>query len=30
MLTKEQVRAVPRGDMPTQRAFVQQIFDLAA
>ena len=24
------VRAVPKGDMPAQRAFVQQIFGLAA
>ena len=30
MLAKGQVRAVPRGDMPAQRAFVQQIFGLAA
>ena len=30
MLSKGQVRAVPRGDMPAQRAFVQQIFGLAA
>jgi hypothetical protein len=30
MLTKGQVRAVPRGDMPAQRAFVHQIFGLAA
>ena len=30
MLAKGQVRAVPRDDMPAQRAFVQQIFGLAA
>jgi hypothetical protein len=30
MLAKGQVRAMPRGDMPAQRAFVQQILDLAA
>ena len=30
MLVKGQVRAVPRGNMPAQRAFVQQIFGLAA
>jgi transposase, IS6 family len=30
MLAKGQVRAVPKGDMPAQRAFVQQIFGLAA
>ena len=30
MLAKGQVRAVPTGDMPAQRAFVQQIFGLAA
>jgi hypothetical protein len=30
MLAKGQVRAVPRGDMLAQRAFVQQIFGLAA
>ena len=30
MLAKGQVRAVPRGNMPAQRAFVQQIFGLAA
>ena len=30
MLAKGQVCAVPRGDMPAQRAFVQQIFGLAA
>jgi hypothetical protein len=29
-LAKGQVRAVPRGDMPAQRTFVQQIFGLAA
>jgi hypothetical protein len=28
MLAKGQARAVPRGDMPAQRAFVQQIFSL--
>jgi transposase, IS6 family len=30
MLTKGQVRAVPAHDMPAQRAFVHQVFDLAA
>ena len=30
MLAKGQVRAVPKGDMPAQRAFVQQIFGLTA
>jgi transposase-like protein len=30
MLTKGQVRAVPGHDMPAQRAFVHQIFGLAA
>ena len=30
MLAKGQVRAVPRGDMPAQRSFVQQIFGLTA
>src|SRR4051794_32554802 len=30
MLVKGQVRAVPRGDMPAQRAFVQQIFGIMA
>ena len=30
MLAKGQVRAVPRGDMPAQRAFVHQLFGLAA
>src|SRR5215218_10248394 len=30
MLAKGLVRAVPKGDMPAQRAFVQQIFGLAA
>ena len=30
MLAKGQVRAVSRGDMPAQRAFVQQLFGLAA
>jgi transposase, IS6 family len=30
MLGKGQVRAVPANDMPTQRAFVHQIFGLAA
>jgi transposase, IS6 family len=30
MLAKGQVGAVPRGDMPAQRAFVQQIFGLPA
>jgi hypothetical protein len=30
MLAKGQVRAVPRTDMPAQRAFVHQIFGLAA
>ena len=30
MLAKGQVLAVPRGDMPAQRAFVHQIFGLAA
>src|ERR671919_1514937 len=29
MLTKGQVRAVPRNDMPAQRSFVHQIFGLA-
>jgi hypothetical protein len=26
MLAKGQVRAVPKGDMPAQRSFIQQIF----
>ena len=30
MLAKGQVRAVPRGDMLAQRAFVQQIFGITA
>jgi transposase, IS6 family len=30
MLAKGQVRAVPGDDMPAQRAFVHQIFGLAA
>jgi hypothetical protein len=30
MLGKGQVRAVPANDLPTQRAFVHQIFGLAA
>jgi IS6 family transposase len=30
MLAKGQVRAVPAGDMPAQRAFVHQVFGLAA
>jgi hypothetical protein len=30
MLAKGQVRAVPETDMSAQRAFVHQIFDLAA
>ena len=30
MLAKEQVRAVPRDDLPAQRAFVHQTFGLAA
>ncbi len=30
MLAKGQVRGVPGGDMPAQRAFVHQIFGLAA
>ena len=30
MLTKGQVRAVPGNDMPAQRAFVHQLFGLAA
>jgi transposase, IS6 family len=30
MLTKGQVRAVPANDMPAQRAFVHQVFGLAA
>ena len=30
MLAKGQVRAVPRGDMPAQRSFVQQIFGITA
>src|SRR3954447_17428152 len=30
MLVKGQVRAVPRGDMPAQRSFVQQIFGITA
>ena len=30
MLSKGQVRAVPRDDMPAQRAFVHQAFGLAA
>ena len=30
MLTKGQVRAVPANDIPAQRAFVHQVFGLAA
>jgi transposase-like protein len=30
MLAKGQVRAVPRGDMPAQRALVQKIFGITA
>ena len=30
MLGKGQVRAVPRDDMPARRAFVHQLFGLAA
>ncbi len=30
MLAKGQVRAVPKGDIPAQRSFVQQIFGLTA
>ena len=30
MLAKGQVRAVPANDMPAQRAFVHQVFGLAA
>ena len=30
MLTKGQVRVVPADDMPAQRAFVHQVFGLAA
>ncbi len=30
MLSKGQVRAVPRNDMPAQRAFVAGLFGLAA
>ncbi len=30
MLAKGQVRAAPRGDVPAQRAFVHQVFGLAA
>jgi len=30
MLAKGQVRAVPGTDMPAQRAFVRQVFGLAA
>ena len=30
MLAKGQVRAVPREDMPAQRAFIHRIFGLAA
>ena len=30
MLAKGQVRAVPAYDMPAQRAFVHQVFGLAA
>jgi len=30
MLAKGQVHAVPRGDMPAQRAFVQQLFGITA
>jgi hypothetical protein len=29
-LAKGQVRAVPRDDMPAQRAFVHQVFGVAA
>jgi transposase, IS6 family len=29
MLAKGQVRAVPRNDLPAQRAFVHQLFGLA-
>jgi hypothetical protein len=30
MLVKGQVRAVPANDMPAQRAFVHQVFGVAA
>ena len=30
MLAKGQVRAAPKDDMPAQRAFVHQVFGLAA
>jgi transposase, IS6 family len=30
MLAKGQVRAVPRNDLPAQRAFVHQVFGLVA
>ncbi len=30
MLSKGQVRAVPGNDMPAQRAFIHQIFGVAA
>ena len=30
MLAKGQVRAVPENDMPAQRAFVHQVFGVAA
>jgi transposase, IS6 family len=30
MLSKGQVRAVPRNDLPAQRTFVHQVFGLAA
>jgi hypothetical protein len=30
MLSKGQVRAVPANDLPAQRAFVHQLFGLAA
>jgi hypothetical protein len=30
MPAKGQVRAVPRGNMPAQRSFIQQIFGLTA
>jgi hypothetical protein len=29
MLSKDQVRAVPRTDLPAQRAFVHQVFGVA-
>jgi hypothetical protein len=30
MLAKGQVRTMPGNDMPAQRAFIHQVFDLAA